>query len=108
MNHAHLKKGKKFGRSRRPHFFFAEFGERLIRAGHIETTEARAKAVRPIVESSSRSRSRRLAGRRLIASRVQNQRITKKLAMISGRAMPSGRADTCASRNCKRPASATA
>jgi large subunit ribosomal protein L17 len=52
----------------------------MIRSGHIETTEARAKAVRPIVEKLiTIAKQKDLAGRRLIASRVQNPRITKKL-----------------------------
>lgn len=60
--------------------FLRNLANDVIRAGHIETTDARAKAVRPIVEHLiTFAKHKDLASRRLIASRVQNPRITKKL-----------------------------
>ena len=60
--------------------FLRNLANDVIRAGHIETTDARAKAVRPIVEHLvTFAKKKDLASRRLIASRVQNPRITKKL-----------------------------
>ena len=77
----HLKEGKKFGRMRGDRIsFLRNLANDVIRAGKVETTEARAKAVRPIVEKLiTIAKQKDLAGRRLIASRVQNPRITKKL-----------------------------
>ncbi len=77
----HLKKGKKFGRLRGDRIsFLRNLANDVIRAGSIETTEARAQAVRPIVEKLvTFARKQTLASRRVIVSRVQNQRIAKKL-----------------------------
>lgn len=85
----HLKEGKKFGRLRGDRIsFLRNLANDVIRAGHIETTEARAKAVRPIVEKLiTIAKQKDLAGRRLIASRVQNQRIVKKLCDDLGTAL---------------------
>jgi large subunit ribosomal protein L17 len=77
----HLKKGKKFNRLRGDRIsFLRNLANDVIRAEHIETTETRAKAIRPIVEKLvTFAKKQDLASRRLIASRVQNPRITKKL-----------------------------
>ena len=77
----HLKEGKKFNRLRGDRIsFLRNLANDVIRAEKIETTEARAKAVRPIVEKLVTSAKKKdLASRRLISSRVQNPRITKKL-----------------------------
>jgi large subunit ribosomal protein L17 len=77
----HLKKGKKFGRLRGDRIsFLRNISNDLIRAGKIETTEARAKAVRPQVERLvTIAKKQTLAARRLILSRVHNDKITEKL-----------------------------
>jgi large subunit ribosomal protein L17 len=77
----HLSKGKKFGRKRGERIsFLRNLVNDVIRAGKIETTEARAKAVRPMVEKLiTFAKKKDLASRRLVISRVQNQRIVKKL-----------------------------
>ena len=77
----HLKEGKKFGRLRGDRIsFLRNLANDVIRAGKIETTETRAKAVRPIVERLiTHAKKQDLASRRLISSRVQNVRIVKKL-----------------------------
>ena len=52
----------------------------LVRAGKIETTEARAKAVRPVVERLvTMAKKQTLASRRIIISRVHNAKIAQKL-----------------------------
>lgn len=52
----------------------------LVRSGKIETTEARAKALRPLVERLVTSaKQQTLAARRLILSRVHNTAIMEKL-----------------------------
>jgi large subunit ribosomal protein L17 len=77
----HQKKGKKFGRLRGDRIsFLRNLSNDLIRSGKIETTDARAKAIRPIVEKLvTMAKRQTLAGRRVLFSRVQNARITKKL-----------------------------
>lgn len=77
----HQKKGKKFGRLRGDRIsFLRNLANDVIRAGSVETTEARAKAVRPIVEKLvTFARKQTLASRRLIGARVQEPRIAKKL-----------------------------
>lgn len=77
----HQKEGKKFGRLRGDRIsFLRNLANDVIRAGKIETTEARAQAVRPIVERLvTHAKKQDLASRRLISSRVQNVRIVKKL-----------------------------
>lgn len=60
--------------------FIRNLGNDLIRAGGIETTEARAKAIRPRVERLVTFAKRQtVASRREILSRVGNARIAKKL-----------------------------
>jgi len=77
----HLKKGKKFARLRGPRIhFMRNLANDLIRSGSIETTEARAKAIRPVVEKLVTSAKKQtLAARRTILSRVNNQKIAAKL-----------------------------
>lgn len=77
----HLKKGKKFHRLRGDRIsFMRNLANDLIRVGSIETTEARAKAIRPVVEKLVTSAKRQtLASRRVILSRVQNEKVMHKL-----------------------------
>lgn len=75
------KNNKKFSRLRGERIsFMRNLGNDLIRAGHIETTETRAKAIRPRVERLvSFAKNATVANRRLVASRVGNEKIVKKL-----------------------------
>ncbi len=77
----HLKKGKKFGRLRGPRInFLRNLANDLIRAGSIETTESRAKAIRPAVERLvTFAKKQTLASRRVILDRVHNENIMAKL-----------------------------
>jgi len=77
----HLKKGKKFNRLRGPRIsFMRNLANDLIRSGSIETTEARAKAIRPVVEKLvTAAKAQTLASRRVTLSRVQNDKIVTKL-----------------------------
>jgi len=77
----HLKKGKKFNRKRGPRIsFLRNLSNDLIRTGKMETTETRAKAIRPQVERLvTFAKKQTLAARRIIFSRVQNEKITEKL-----------------------------
>ncbi len=77
----HLKKGKKFNRLRGPRIsFLRNLSNDLIRAGKIETTETRAKAIRPIVERLvTFAKKQTLAARRELQSRVHNEKVVEKL-----------------------------
>lgn len=77
----HRKKGKKFNRKTGPRrSFMRNLAGDLIRTGKIETTEARAKAIRPYVERLLTIAKRgTLAGRRLVLARLHNERIAHKL-----------------------------
>ena len=77
----HSKKGKKFNRLRGPRIhFMRNLANDLIRSGAVETTEARAKAVRPVVEKLvTAAKQQTLAARRVILSRVQNEKVAAKL-----------------------------
>ncbi len=77
----HLKKGKKFNRLRGARrSFLRNLSNDLIRAGKMETTETRAKAVRPQVERLVTFAKRQtLAARRVILSRVGNEKVAHKL-----------------------------
>lgn len=77
----HLKKGKKFHRiSGRRRSFLRNLANDLIRSGRIETTEARAKALRPAVERLvSVAKRQTLASRRLLLRRVHNKSVVEKL-----------------------------
>lgn len=77
----HQKQGKKFHRTAgKRRAFLRNLASDLIRSGKIETTEARAKALRPIVERLVTFAKRGdLASRRLLFSRLQNKRVVHKL-----------------------------
>jgi len=77
----HLKKGKKFNRLRGPRIsFMRNLANDLIRSGSIETTEARAKAIRSVVEKLvTVAKKQTLASRRVIVSRVHNEKVMAKL-----------------------------
>jgi large subunit ribosomal protein L17 len=77
----HLKKGKKFNRLRgRRIAFVRNLANDLIRAGKIETTETRAKAIRPVVEKLvTIGKAGDLAARRLLFRRVHNKVVVQKL-----------------------------
>jgi large subunit ribosomal protein L17 len=77
----HLKKGKKFSRLRGQRISFVRnLANDLIRSGSVETTETRAKAIRPVVERLvSFAKKQTLASRRVIISRVHNEKIAAKL-----------------------------
>lgn len=82
----HAKRNKKFGRLRGDRIpFLRNLGNDLIRVGKIETTEARAKAIRPAVERLVTFAKRQtLAARRVIISRVHNAKIADKLYIEYG------------------------
>jgi len=77
----HGKKGKKFNRTTgRRKSFLRNLSNDLIRAGKIETTEIRAKAIRPIVERLITIAKRQdLQSRRLLIARTHNPKLTEKL-----------------------------
>lgn len=78
----HGKKQRKFGRVRRRRTAFMRgLARSLILNGRIETTEARAKELRPYVEKLvTRGKTNSVISRRLITSRLGNQDdATKKL-----------------------------
>jgi large subunit ribosomal protein L17 len=78
----HQKKGKKFHRERgQRRTFLRNLANDLIRTGKIETTEARAKAIRSFVERClTIAKKGDLASRRLLLSRLHNNSIVHKLA----------------------------
>jgi large subunit ribosomal protein L17 len=75
------KNARKFGRLRGDRAsFLRNLGNDLIRTGKMETTEARAKAIRPHVERLvTFAKKQTLASRRIILSRVHNEKIANKL-----------------------------
>ncbi len=77
----HLKKGKKFHRLTGPRkAFLRNLANDLIRAGKIETTEVRAKALRPIVEPLvTRAKQQSLAARRELIKKTHNEAVVEKL-----------------------------
>ncbi len=77
----HLKEGKKFHRLRgQRRAFLRNLANDLVKVGRIETTEARAKAIRPVVERLvTIAKKQNLAARRLILKRVHNPRIANKI-----------------------------
>ncbi len=77
----HLKKGKKFNRKKGERaVFLRNLSNNLIRRGKIETTETRAKAIRPTVEKLvTLAKKQNLASRRLLFSRTRDRKISQKL-----------------------------
>lgn len=77
----HGKKGKKFNRKTgRRKSFLRNLVVALIRTGKMETTEVRAKAVRPIAERLiTIAKKQDLASRRLLISRLHNQKAVERL-----------------------------
>lgn len=78
----HKDKNKKFGRERKVRTgFLRSLARNLVLNGRIITTEARAKAIRPIVEKMvTCAKQDTVANRRLISARLGNDaQATKKL-----------------------------
>lgn len=77
----HGVKTKKFHRVRgQRRAFLRNLANDLIRTGRIETTEARAKAVRPMVERLvTIAKKQDLAARRLIISRTGQKQLAAKM-----------------------------
>ena len=77
----HRKTGRKFHRLAGPRrAFIWNLASELIRREKIETTETRAKAIRPVVERLvSIAKKQTLASRRLLISRLRNPQVVKKL-----------------------------
>ena len=77
----HLKKGKKFHRKTgQRRAFLRGLVSGLIRTGRVETTEARAKAIRPILEKMlTMAKKGTLASRRMLVARLQDQMAVRKL-----------------------------
>lgn len=77
----HRKKGKKFSRMQGPRrSFVRNLANNLIRHGKMETTETRAKAIRPIMEKLvTLAKTNSVSRRRLIFSRVHDANIVKKI-----------------------------
>lgn len=77
----HRKEGKKFGRmTGQRRAFMRGLAGNLIRYGSIETTETRAKALRPVVERLvTIARRNDLASRRLVASRLDSRETARRL-----------------------------
>jgi len=77
----HLSRGKKFHRQAgRRKSFLRNLMLNLIKKEKIETTEARAKAIRPILERLVNiAKKNTLASRRLVYRRLINKKIANKL-----------------------------
>jgi large subunit ribosomal protein L17 len=77
----HRKEGKKFNRKTgQRRAFMRSLAVNVIRKEKIRTTEARAKAVRPMVERSvTMAKKETLAARRLLTARLQDPVAVKKL-----------------------------
>lgn len=80
----HRKKGRKFHRvasARAP--FIRNLVNNLIRSERIETTEARAKEIRPKVEKLiTMGKKQTLAARRLLIQRLHNERMAAKVIEV--------------------------
>lgn len=78
----HRRVGTKFHRLRgQRRAFMRGLANNLIRHGRIETTETRAKALRPFVERLvTIARKNDLASRRLVVSRLANRDTARRLA----------------------------
>lgn len=77
----HRRVGRKFNRLKGQRVaFFRGLASNLIRAGRIETTETRAKAIRPIVEKLvTMARKGDLASRRVVIARLGNAETARRL-----------------------------
>lgn len=77
----HRKKGRKFHRvTGRRKSFMRNLVNNLVRDGKIETTEIRAKAIRPVTEKMvTMAKKGDLASRRLLLSRLQDKKAVAKL-----------------------------
>ncbi|MFH1246373.1 MAG: 50S ribosomal protein L17 [Candidatus Liptonbacteria bacterium] len=77
----HHKVGRKFHRvTGRRRSFLKTLVNELIKVGRIETTEIRAKAIRPIAEHYvTLAKKQNLAARRLLLSRLGNKSAVEKL-----------------------------
>lgn len=77
----HQKRGKKFHRIRgKRRAFLRNLANGLIKAEHVETTETRAKALRPLIERLITFAKRHdLASRRVVLSRLHDKNMVKKL-----------------------------
>ncbi|MDP3956803.1 MAG: 50S ribosomal protein L17 [bacterium] len=77
----HLKKGKKFNRQKSDRRAFMKgLVSNLILKEHMETTEARAKAIRPEVEKLiTIGRTQSLSSLRLLLARIPSKKIAEKL-----------------------------
>ncbi len=77
----HHSNTRKFGREKtQRHALMRSLVRNLIRDSRIETTTAKAKELRPMVEKLiTRAKTNTLAGRRIINTRIQNEDLTIKL-----------------------------
>ncbi|MEK7195571.1 MAG: 50S ribosomal protein L17 [Patescibacteria group bacterium] len=77
----HQKKGRKFHRTKgKRESFLINLSCDLIRHGRIETTEARAKEIRPLVEKLvTLAKRRTIANLRLILRKIKNKKAAGKI-----------------------------
>lgn len=77
----HLKKGKKFNREKgERRAFIKGLVSNLILKERIETTEARAKAIRPEIEKLiTIGKTQSLSSLRLLLSRIPSKKVAEKL-----------------------------
>lgn len=77
----HSNKNKKFGRTTNQRkALMKSLSLSLIKNEKIQTTETKAKALRPIIEKLiTRGKSKTLASKRLVISRLGREDLTKKL-----------------------------
>lgn len=77
----HLKEGRKFNRKSGPRrSFISGLVSNLIVKGKIETTEARAKEIRPLVERFvTIGKAQNLAALRLLISRIRSKKAAEKV-----------------------------
>ncbi len=82
----HLKKGKTLGRKRDPRrLLLKNLAESLILYEKIETTEAKAKLLRPLVEKLiTRAKVNNLHNRRILLSRLPTENSVNKLLEVLG------------------------
>ena len=77
----HLKEGRKFNRKSGPRrSFLSGLVSNLVMKGKIETTEARAKEMRPLVERFvTIGKEQNLAALRLLVSRIRSKKAAEKI-----------------------------